>query len=146
MKRRAVVLCLLALAVWPLIHRGLVWRYDVDPWKLFGVAMYSVPGPMKTVRVFPISQGGRRPALDFEEYAAEEQRAVDHFREHRRALGRLMSMEPLGHRMLELHQDWEGVVIAVGTLALDPDTARLKSAVREQTLWRSGVVAPERTP
>lgn len=146
MKRTVVGVFLIAFAVWPLIHRGLVWRYDVDPWKLFGFAMYAVPGPMKTVRVFPVSEDGRGRMLDFERYAPAEQRAVDQFRQRRRALGRLASMEPLGHRMLELHPDWEGATIAVVTLALDPETARLQTRVREQTLWRSGRVEPEKTP
>ncbi|MEE2665146.1 MAG: hypothetical protein VX681_13595 [Myxococcota bacterium] len=146
MKRRVVGVFLIAFALWPLIHRDLVWRYDVDPWKLFGFAMYSVPGPMKTVRVFPMSQAGRGQMLDFERYAPAEQRSVDRFRQRRRALGRLASMEPLGQRMLELHPDWEGATVAVVTLALDPETARLQTSVREQILWRSGSVEPERTP
>ena len=33
-----------------------------------------------------------------------------------------------------------------GALALDPETARLQTSVREQILWRSGSVEPERTP
>lgn len=146
MKRRVVGVFLIAFALWPLIHRDLVWRYDVDPWKLFGFAMYSVPGPMKTVRVFPMSMAGRGQMLDFERYAPAEQRSVDRFRQRRRALGRLASMEPLGQRMLELHPDWEGATVAVVTLALDPETARLQTSVREQILWRSGSVEPERTP
>lgn len=146
MKRRVVGVFLIAFALWPLIHRDLVWRYDVDPWKLFGFAMYSAPGPMKTVRVFPMSQAGRGQMLDFERYAPAEQRAVDRFRQRRRALGRLASMEPLGQRMLELHPDWEGATVAVVTLALDRKTARLQTSVREQILWRSGSVEPERTP
>lgn len=146
MKRRVVGVFLIAFALWPLIHRDLVRRYDVDPWKLFGFAMYSVPGPMKTVRVFPMSQAGRGQMLDFERYAPAEQRSVDRFRQRRRALGRLASLEPLGQRMLELHPDWEGATVAVVTLALDPETARLQTSVREQILWRSGSVEPERTP
>ena len=146
MKRRVVGVFLIAFALWPLIHRGLVWSYDVDPWKLFGFAMYSVPGPMKTVRVFQMSQAGRGRMLDFERYAPAEQRVVDRFRQRRRALGRLASMEPLGQSMLELHPDWEGAMIAVVTLALDRETARLQTSVREQILWRSGSVEPERTP
>ena len=34
---------LLLLALWPLAHRALVVRYRVDPWRLFGWAMYCTP-------------------------------------------------------------------------------------------------------
>ena len=49
LKRRLTAFFILAFALWPAVHYGLVLRFDVDPWKLFGWAMYSVPGSMKTV-------------------------------------------------------------------------------------------------
>ena len=141
MKRRVVGVFLIAFALWPLIHRDLVRRYDVDPWKLFGFAMYSVPGPMKTVRVFPMSQAGRGQMLDFERYAPAEQRSVDRFRQRRRALGRLASMEPLGQRMLELHPDWEGATVAVVTLALTISENHKSTSRMGQTLIRPNASA-----
>ena len=146
MKRSLVVSFLALFALWPAIQRGLAWHYDIDPWKGFGFAMYSVPGPMKTVRVMPLLGSRRAPALDIDAYSEAEQRAVDRFRERRRALGRLASMEPLGRRMLELHADWQGVAIVVVTLSLDAETARLALGIREQEIWRDGRVGPERTP
>ena len=44
-KRRLVVFGLAAFTIWPLVHRGLVARYDTNPWRLFGWAMYCVPRP-----------------------------------------------------------------------------------------------------
>ena len=56
MKRRLVAAGLLLFALWPPLHFALVRRYDVDPWKLFGFAMYSVPGTMRTVRIVGIDE------------------------------------------------------------------------------------------
>ena len=39
-KQRLVFAVLALLAVWPLAHRVLVWRYDIAPWRFFGWAMY----------------------------------------------------------------------------------------------------------
>ena len=42
-KARIVGTLLVAIALWPLVHRQLVTRLDVDPWKLYGFAMYCTP-------------------------------------------------------------------------------------------------------
>lgn len=42
-KARLAGTLLALVAVWPLAHRQLVTRYDVNPWKLYGFAMYCTP-------------------------------------------------------------------------------------------------------
>ncbi|MCH7709712.1 MAG: hypothetical protein IH884_14590 [Myxococcales bacterium] len=138
MKRRALSLFLILFAVWPLIQYGLVRAYDVDPWKLMGFAMYCVPGPMKTVRVYEISSDGSQRMLDFMAYNDQEQRIVDRFRELRRALGDLQPSDELAEAMLALHPDFEGVVVSVLSLKLDPESARLEPEVKTDTHWRDG--------
>jgi hypothetical protein len=138
MKRRALSLFLILFAIWPLIQFGLVRAYDVDPWKLMGFAMYCVPGPMKTVRVYEISSDGSQRLLDFMAYDEEEQRVVDRFRELRRTLGDLQPSDELARAMLALHPDFEGVVVAVISLKLDLESARLDSKVTTDTHWRDG--------
>jgi hypothetical protein len=137
-KRRLVGAFLIAFGAWPLVHYGLVRGYGIDPWKLAGWAMYSVPGPMKTLRVTRIGDAGGFETLDSGLYAPEEQRAVDRFRERRRTLGRLESSDELAAALLELHPDWEGVVISVLTLALDREDASLRANVDHATHWRDG--------
>ena len=34
---------LLLVAAWPMVHRGLVIHHGLNPWKLYGWAMYCVP-------------------------------------------------------------------------------------------------------
>lgn len=138
MKRRALSLFLILFAIWPLIQYGLVRAYDVDPWKLMGFAMYCVPGPMKTVRVYEVSSDGSQRMLDFMAYDDEEKRVVDRFRELRRTLGDLQSSDELAEALLALHPDFEGVVVAVLSLKLDPESARLEPKVKTDTHWRDG--------
>jgi hypothetical protein len=137
-KRRILGLLILVFAAWPLAQYALVQCFGTDPWKLFGWAMYSVPGPMKTVRVFEIARDGRFQALDFGAYTPEEQKLVDAFRERRRALGALQSGDGLARGMLELHPDFEGVVVAVVSLELSRESARLVPRVERSTHWRDG--------
>ena len=62
--RWIIAIILIAFAIWPWIQYGLVRAYGVDPWKLMGFAMYCIPGPMKTVRVYEVSADGRHRMLD----------------------------------------------------------------------------------
>ncbi|MDJ0847690.1 MAG: hypothetical protein QNK04_04815 [Myxococcota bacterium] len=137
-KRRLVSAFLVLFASWPGVHYALVRAYDVDPWKLFGWAMYCVPGPMKTVRVILVDPSGGRRRLDIRRYTEDEQRVVDRFRERRRSLGRLASPEPLAAGMLELHPSAAGAIVAVLTFELDRRTARLYSRYSYTTHWRDG--------
>jgi hypothetical protein len=140
-KRRAVGIFLLVFAVWPLVQFGLTQRYDVSPWKLFGWAMYCVPGAMKTVRIGALSDAPMR-RLDFQAYAPEEQVLADTFRLRRQALGRLASPEALAEGMLELHPDVDGVLIAVLTLRLGRESARVLREMDYTTHWRDGREEP----
>jgi len=136
-KRRAVGIFLLLFALWPLLQFGLTQHYGVSPWKLFGWAMYSVPGAMKTVRVVAITDEGLR-RLSLRSYTSQEQEIVDTFRQHRQALGRLASPEPLAAGMLELHPEFDGVVVAVLSLEIARDSGWLERSLAYTTHWRDG--------
>ena len=138
MKRRSVGILLVLLAVWPLVQHVLVRTLGVDPWRLFGFAMYSVPGSMKTVRVVEVSRAGRHTALKTSQYSPEEQHAVDVFRIRRQGLGRLASGDDLAVTMLARHPDWEGVALPVLSLELDPKTAFTRIEIEHATWWRDG--------
>jgi hypothetical protein len=141
-KRRALGVFLLLFALWPLGHFALARRYEIDPWKLFGWAMYCAPGPMKTVRVVGLGPQRELRRFDMRRYTPEERALVDGFRERRRALGRLARPEALARGMLALHPELEGVVVAVFALELDRETARLRSTAEQSTHWRDGRSEP----
>lgn len=138
MKRRLVGGFLVLFALWPLVQHVLVRTWDVDPWRLFGWAMYCVPGPMKTVRVVQISRDGRFAVRDTRGYDAELQSLVDRYRIRRQSIGRLASGDALARFVLERYPDWEGVALPVLTLSLDPETALSRFEVEQATWWRDG--------
>ena len=45
-KKRAVFGFVLFLGLWPIFHHWLVTRYEMDPWKYFGMSMYAKTRPM----------------------------------------------------------------------------------------------------
>ncbi len=45
-KKRVAFVVIMFLAVWPIIHHGIVTKYDIDPWLYFGLSMYARPRPI----------------------------------------------------------------------------------------------------
>lgn len=133
MKRGVVVAVLLFVAFWPLVHRGLVARYDVNPWKLAGFAMYTTPTPPVQVVLFRRGAGGLVP-IDERSLSPELQRRLARFRVERHALGALRRPDALGAALLEARPELAWVVVAVQRMQLDPGSARMTSR-REQFVY-----------
>ena len=138
MKRRIISIVLVALALWPLAHFALVLRFGVDPWKLFGWAMYSVPGAMKTVRVIELSRDGGAREVTRAVQGEAVWRTVSRYRVLRQSLGSLVGAEATARRILELRPDWEGVALPVLSLTLDRETASVRAAIEQASFWRDG--------
>lgn len=121
-KTRVACAMLSMLAAWPLCHRALVERYDLDPWRYFGFAMYCYPKTDVAVGFYEIRAGKRRnipasalpPAVD---------RELRRFRMQRRARG---SAHPdrIDARMREAFPQLGELLIVVVTKGYDRDTAR----------------------
>lgn len=60
-KKLAVGALLLALFTWPLVHAGLVYFFDMNPWKFFGWAMYCVPPPGVRIELYEVRGDQLRP-------------------------------------------------------------------------------------
>jgi len=138
MKRRIVQAFLLLFALWPMLQFGAVVRYGVDPWKLFGWAMYSVPGAMKTVRMAVESESGTLRTIDPRSYSTREQRAVTRFVEHSRALGLLAIPDSLFQLFLDERPEARAIVLGLATLTLDRHSARLTSSLDYTRFDRDG--------
>ncbi len=116
---------LLLLALWPPIHRGLVARYAIDPWKLGGFAMYATYATTLTALFEPVPGG--LALLTEERLPDEARRALLDFRARRSALGEWASPDELAAAVFAARPDLRGFVVVVQRLWLDPETARIAS-------------------
>ncbi len=127
-KRALVQAALLIFAVWPVVHIGLVKRYDINPWKLAGWGMYSAPQLPCRLRVF---------CLTPDEVGLYELRTLDpvleqkarQFLRRRRALRRLARPDALGAAVLEDAPAIDGVRIEVMQPFLDPASGMIEQRV-----------------
>lgn len=135
-KQRLVVGVLAALAVWPLVHRALVWRYDLDPWRFFGWAMYCTPKLPAEVKLFAIEDGARAPvplsALD-----RRQRRAIYSLRQRRGLWGRLASAERAGAVLLAARPQADAVEVVVEKWYLDRETASIATHVEPHRFERT---------
>jgi hypothetical protein len=122
-KRNAVAALLGFVALWPLTQRGLVARFEIDPWKLGGFAMYATPSLPVLVAVFA-PEAGRLALLDESSLPAEARARLDRFRVERVALGRLREPRDAARAILAARPELHGVVVVVQRTTLDPSTAR----------------------
>ncbi len=128
MKRAIVGFVLVWAGLWPLAHRALVARYDVNPWKLSGWAMYATPKPPVVVAAFSLSEDGLA-ILDERRMRPRVRHALDQFRVRRHALGKLAEPNQAGAAILNNHPELTAIVIMVQTYSLDPETALMTSVL-----------------
>lgn len=127
-KQRLVVAALAVLAVWPLAHRALVVRYDLDPWRFFGWAMYCTPKLPASIALFAIEQDVRTP-VELRSLPRRERRAVHALRRRRALWGRLASADRVGAILLAARPQAQAVEVVVTKLYLDPRTATIGTHV-----------------
>jgi hypothetical protein len=127
-RRRAIVAITAATILWPLAHLVLVARFGVDPWELFGWAMYSQPAPRVSVRV-DVERGGEKGPL---RAMGELRGQLRDWARRRSTLGRLASPDPLAGRIFASDPTIDAAVVVVRRLELDRKTGYLID--RDETL------------
>lgn len=124
-KARITGTLLLLAVVWPVFHRVLVLRYDVDPWKLFGFAMYCTP---HSVAVDLIDRSGPRPReILREELPLSLRDDYDRFVARRATLGALQSPDPFARKLLEAMPGIERLTLAATVWSLPFAGSELES-------------------
>jgi hypothetical protein len=123
-KQRLVVAALAVLAVWPLAHRALVVRYDLDPWRFFGWAMYCTPKLPADIHLFTVEHGVRVP-VELGSLTPAQRRSVHALQLRRSIWGSLATPERVGSAILAAKPDADIVEVVVSKWYLDPATAHI---------------------
>ena len=121
MRVRAIGVVAGAVLLWPLVHLALVARAQIDPWELFGWAMYSQPPARVQVRV-DVERGGETKPL---RAMAGLRDAQVGFAQSRSRLGTLASPDRFVGQVFASDATIDAVVIVMRRVRLDRVTARL---------------------
>lgn len=117
-KARILSTLVVLLAFWPVVHRQLVTRLDVDPWKLYGFAMYCTP---HHVAIHVVDRGGeslRRIAP--ESFPPELRRRYDYFSARRATLGHLVPPDDLAAGVFLAFPELRSITVAVRIFSIQP--------------------------
>ena len=112
---------LAAVLVWPLVHLALVARVGIDPWELFGWAMYSKPAARVQLAV-DVERAGRLVPL---RAIGKLRRRVADYARARTALGRFAQPDDLLRAIFESDPSIEAVELVLRDVSLDLDSALL---------------------
>jgi hypothetical protein len=131
MKRRIVMVLLVAFTLWPLAHRTMVATFNINPWKFYGWAMFCVPNPKTKIAAFGIKGEENVPLSPTR--ADRVDKAAYNFR--RGILGSLTSPDDFAQALLRRHPEVDGVGVVVVQYHVDWRTALLVHE-REVTVHR----------
>lgn len=121
LRRRMMATLVIAVALWPVAHAGLVAVYRTDAWELFGWSMYALPAARVQVRVEVERDGESRPLRAM----GRQRERVLAFARRRTALGELAPTARLARQIFEEDATLEALTIFTREISLDPRTARL---------------------
>ena len=125
-KRQVVCMALVVLAIWPLVHHVAVRRFDLDPWKLFGWSMYTVPP--RRVRAFPVSLEDDRllgVAGLPPHHARLVKSAYDDFSQLRRQWGEFVTPDEFARSLFVAYPEVDRLAIYVQHIRVDRSTAKV---------------------
>ncbi|MBY0277787.1 hypothetical protein K2Z84_20830 [Candidatus Binatia bacterium] len=142
-KRRVVHGALLLLAVWPLAHLVLAWRYDLSSWKLGGWGMYATP---RFGLVGMEAYGRAAPDAAWQQVTAPSPAARDAanlFLEQHRWLRRLAPASDVARTLHADHPDWRELRLVVSYPVLDRASGRVRLVADERLV---ALPAPDARP
>ena len=111
----------IGVVLWPVFHLALVARVRVDPWELFGWAMYSQPAARVQVRV-DVERAG---VLDPLRAMGTMRREIETYARARTTLGSLASPDELLAVVFQSDASIEAVELVLRDVKLDHDSALL---------------------
>lgn len=133
-KTRLVHGALVLLAVWPLVHLGLAWRYDLSSWKLGGWGMYATP----RFGLVGMEAYGRTTAdaawQQVTSPSPAARAAATAFLEQQQWLRGLASPAGLATALRADHPEWTELRLVVSYPTLDRATGRVRLVTDERIL------------
>ena len=144
-KRRLVHGALVLLAVWPLVHLALAWRYDLSSWKLGGWGMYATP---RFGLVGMEAYGRTTPDAAWQQVTSPSdaaRAAATAFLEQQQWLRGLASPAALANALRADHPQWTELRFVVSYPTLDRETGRVR-LVTDDRVVGAAVGSNERDP
>lgn len=134
-KKRLLAVGLVLFAIWPLVQHVLVMRYDVNPWKLAGWAMYCLPTPKPRLWIHTL--GPQATEISWETESPELRDAVGRFGQRLWVFGGLAGTPArVAEMVLADRPEVAGIEVTATRLVFEPTTAVFRTQTRTWTFAR----------
>ncbi len=128
-KKRLVAILIVAYLLWGGVHRWLVHRFEINPWKFGGMAMYATPAPKISIAFYREGENGALAPLPIASRPEDQPMFLRYF-ENRRHAGMLLPPDALATRIFMERRDVDTCNIVITRRSLDPETATIVSSRR----------------
>lgn len=127
-QRKVLAIILMMISVWPAYHYYLVHNFDLNPWKMFGFAMYC------TTRAYQFEKydttGGRIRPINEELLTKSTVNSIERYALLRKDLGQLYEPDGIVKQMFDELPRTRAMAIIISTLWLDGSTGKIKKKYR----------------
>ncbi len=127
-KSRLAAAVLGGLLLWVPGHKLLVERFDLNPWKFGGFAMYAVPAPKIGIGFYTEENGSLVP-LRMQSHPDDQPLFLDFF-STRKHMGMWARPDALATRVFERNPAIDQLAIVITSQHIDPQTAKLEKTQR----------------
>lgn len=134
-KTAAVAVLLVAFTLWPIVHHAVAKSYFVNPWRLFGWAMYCVPIYQPKLRFFT-TRDDQRLEIAYPRVSRDNALSYDRFLAHRAQLGMLVEPDALGETFFRQYPQLDRVTVHLTQPVYHYDSDRIREAFFEYTYER----------
>ncbi len=134
-KTAAVTLLLIAFTLWPIVHYAVATGYFVNPWRLFGWAMYCIPIYKPQVRFFTL-EGDQRLEIAYPRGSRDNALAYQRFLSARPHLGTLLQPEGLAEVFFREYPELDQVIVHIIQPVYHYDSDRIREAYFEHSFER----------
>lgn len=138
-KQRLAFAVLAAYLCWGPVHRWLVARYDLNPWKFGGMAMYATAAPRIGIGFYRDVEGRLEP-LEIRGRPSDHPLFLEYYQARRHA-GQWARPDALAEWIFA-HTDADAIAIVVTRRMLDPETDRIVGGRRGYRYRRGGPEVP----
>jgi len=132
-KRTAVAWGLVLFTLWPLVHFGLVRALDLNPWKWFGLAMYTVPRDRYDAHAFSLPGRERIGLAGLE--PARAQRLLESYAAFVRRRDQLRGAarpDAFARALFDARPELETIEITVQRIGLERESAMVVEEARSE--------------
>lgn len=121
-KRKLIINFLLILTIWPFIHFFLAYKFHINHWKFFGIAMYLTPTPYVEVEFSDIKG---KTFLDTNKiFSKTNPKEYYKFLQHRTNWGYFYTPDKLANDILGSWRGLKGIKVYVHVAKFDSLNAR----------------------